>query len=162
MPLKVVLTPAEMTEACHQLRDCDVVLVDTAGRSQRDKSKLGELSSFIDAADPHEVHLVLSSTASQKVLLQEIESFAMVRADRLMLTKLDEAVTYGGLINVVQQVGKPLSFVTTGQEVPDHLEAARAARLADLVLGGDLWPVAEPPSSPAAAPTTVVVGGEGA
>lgn len=136
LPLQVVLTPAEMAQACHALRECDVILIDTAGRSQRDTDKLGELQKFLDAAEPHEVHLVLSSTASEKVLLHEAEAFSNVRADKIILTKLDEAVSFGMLVNVVQKVGKELSFVTTGQEVPDHLEAGRADRLADLVLGG--------------------------
>lgn len=136
LPLKVVRAPSEMAEACHQLRDCDVILIDTAGRSQKDREKLDELGAFIDAADPHEVHLVLSSTASERVLLQEAESFGALRADRIILTKLDEAVSFGMLVNVMQRVGKQLSFLTTGQEVPEHLEAGSSDRLASLVLGG--------------------------
>ena len=138
LPLKVVLTPEEMKQACHQLRDCDVILIDTAGRSQKDRSKLGELNTFIEAANPHEVHLVLSSTHSERVLLQEAEVFGAIRADKIILTKLDEAVSFGMLVNVIRQVGKQLSFVTTGQEVPDHIEPGRAERLARLVLEGVL------------------------
>lgn len=138
LPLKVVLTPEEMTQACHQLRDCDVILIDTAGRSQKDHERLDELSSFIAAANPHEVHLVLSSTAGEKVLMQEAESFSRVRIDRIILTKLDEAVSFGMLINVVRKVGKGLSFLTTGQEVPDHIEPGRPDRLAGLLLGEEV------------------------
>jgi len=138
LPVKVVLTPPEMRQACHQLRECDVILIDTAGRSQRDRGKLEELQQFIDAADPHEVHLVLSSTASERVLVQEAEAFSQVRCDKIILTKLDEAVSFGTLVNVVRTIGKNLSFVTTGQEVPDHIEPGRTDRLANLVLGGEL------------------------
>ena len=134
LPLQVVLTPEDMAGACHQLRECDVILIDTAGRSQRDRDKLTELRRFLDVANPHEVHLVLSSTASEKVLMQEAEAFADVRADKVILTKLDEAVSFGMLVNVMRRVGKTLSFVTTGQEVPDHIEPGRAARLAELML----------------------------
>jgi flagellar biosynthesis protein FlhF len=84
------------------------------------------------------VHLVLSSTSSQRVLLQEAAAFADVGADRIVLTKLDEAVSFGVLINVMQAVGKSLSFITTGQEVPDHIEVGRPRRLAELVLGAEL------------------------
>jgi len=136
--LEVALTPAEMAQACHALRDCDVILIDTAGRSQRDRDKLSELQKFLDAANPHEVHLVLSSTASEKVLLHEAEAFSEVRADKIILTKLDEAVSFGMLVSVMKKVGKELSFVTTGQEVPEHIEPGRAARLAELVLEGAL------------------------
>lgn len=138
LPLQVVLSPDEMSQACHQLRDCDVILIDTAGRSQKDHERLDELASFIAAADPHEVHLVLSSTAGEKVLMQEAESFSRIRIDRIILTKLDEAVSFGMLINVVRKVGRELSFLTTGQEVPDHIEPGRPERLAGLLLGEEV------------------------
>ena len=73
---------------------------------------------------------MLSSTASERVLLREAEAFAEVGADRIVLTKLDEAVSFGVLVNVMQSVGKELSFITTGQEVPDHIEEGRSRRLA--------------------------------
>lgn len=138
LPLQVVLTPSEMRQAMHALSvgGCDVILVDTAGRSQHDVDRLAELKQFIDAANPHEVHLVLSSTASERVLLKEAEAFSHVGADRIVFTKLDEAVSFGMLVNVIRQIGKQLSFVTTGQEVPDHLEVGRAERLAELVIAG--------------------------
>jgi flagellar biosynthesis protein FlhF len=138
LPLEIALTPAEMRQAVHALRDCDVVLIDTAGRGPNDRGRLDELHTCLAAVDPHEVHLVLSSTSSQRVLMRDAEAFAMLGADRVVLTKLDEAVSFGVLINVMQAVGKKLSFVTTGQEVPDHLEIGRPRRLAELVLGAPL------------------------
>ncbi len=138
LPLHVALTPAQMQRAVDQLSGCDVILVDTAGRSQNDELRIDELRQFIDASGAHEVHLVLSSTASEKVLLREAEAFSRVGVHKIVLTKLDEAVSFGMLINVMRTVGKELSFVTTGQEVPDHIEAGRPHKLADLILGGTL------------------------
>ncbi len=138
LPLEVALTPAEMTRAAARLADCDVLLIDTAGRGPNDSGRLDELRRILAAAEPHEVHLVLSSTASERVLLREAEAFAEVGADRIVLTKLDEAVSFGVLVNVMQSVGKALSFITTGQEVPDHIEEGRSQRLAELVLGAEL------------------------
>jgi len=138
LPLEVALTPDEMSRAVGRLADCDVVLIDTAGRGPNDSGRLRELRQVLAAADPHEVHLVLSSTASERVLLREADAFADIGADRIVLTKLDEAVSFGVLINVMQSVGKALSFITTGQEVPDHIEAGRPRRLAELVLGAEL------------------------
>jgi len=138
LPLEVALTPTEMTRAAARLADCDVLLIDTAGRGPNDSARLDDLRQILAAADPHEVHLVLSSTASERVLLREAEAFAEVGADRIVLTKLDEAVSFGVLVNVMQSVGKALSFITTGQEVPDHIEEGRSQRLAELVLGAEL------------------------
>lgn len=138
VPLHVVVTEDELRVALKSLTHCDVVLIDTAGRSQRDDPKLAQLKSFIDAADPHEVHLVLSSTCTQSVLLDIAERFTAIRADRIIFTKLDEAVSFGVLLNVARRVNKRLSYITTGQEVPHQIEPGRADRLAELVLGGEV------------------------
>ena len=99
------------------------------------QQRIEELGRIVAAASPHEVHLVLSSTASERVLLQEAQAFGPVGVHKIVLTKLDEAVSFGMLINVIRQVGKQLSFITTGQEVPDHIEVGRRERLAGLVMG---------------------------
>ena len=135
VPLRVARTPEEMRLAVAEFAGFDVLLIDTAGRGQRDSERIDELREMIDAARPHEVHLVLSSTANEKVLLSEAEAFAPLGAEKIVLTKLDEAVSFGMLVNVLRTVGKRLSFVTTGQEVPDDFEPGSARRLAELVLG---------------------------
>lgn len=135
LPLKVVNTKEDLAEALHAYRDLDAVLIDTAGRSQRASDKLGELKEILKTAAPHEVHLVLSSTVSQRVLLETIERFAAVDHDRIIFTKLDEAVTGGVLLNVARRVGKKVSYITTGQEVPHQIEPGSSDRLAELVMG---------------------------
>ncbi len=136
LPLKVAMSPAEMGPVCEGLSDCDIVLIDTAGRSQRDAGRLDELSEFIGAARPHQVHLVLSSAASESVLMEAAQKFAQVKPDRVIFTKLDEAVNFGVLVSVARKVALKLSFVTTGQEVPDHIEVGRPDRIARLLLEG--------------------------
>ncbi len=136
LPLKVVLTPTEMTPTCAALADQDVILIDTAGRSPGDAGRLDELRQFIAAAKPHQTHLVLSSTAGQAALLEAAARFGVANPDRLIFTKLDEAVNYGVLFNVARRVALRLSYVTTGQEVPDHIEQGRSDRLARLILDG--------------------------
>ncbi len=136
LPLRVALTPQEMRAGCDALRDCDVILLDTAGRSPGDPGKLTELGSFLDAAVPHQVHLVLSSAASEACLRHAVASFAPVGPTHLIYTKLDEAVSFGVLVNIARKVNAKLSFITTGQEVPDHIESGNAHRLASLILEG--------------------------
>ena len=135
VPLHVVTSPEEMLRVNALCRGCDVVLIDTAGRSQRDDPRLEQLHSFVKAASPHEVHLVLSSTCTQRVLLDTVERFSKIPTDSIIFTKLDEAVSFGVLLNVIQKVNKRLSFVTTGQEVPHQIEPGRGDRLAALLLG---------------------------
>jgi len=138
LPLRVALTPREMRQSVEALSECEVILIDTAGRSQHDAGRLEELRGFLEAARPHETHLVLSSTASEKVLLGEAEAFSEVGVDKVILTKLDEAVSFGMVVSALRQIGRELSFFTTGQEVPDQIEVSRPRRLAELVLGGGM------------------------
>lgn len=134
LPIEVAASPREAAEACARLGEVDVILIDTAGRSQNDCMKLSELRAFLAAAAPDETHLVLSATAGARTLAREAEAFGQLGVDRLALTKLDEAAAFGTLVSLVAAFGKPLSFLTHGQEVPDHIEEARGTRLATLLL----------------------------
>lgn len=135
IPLKVSLTPEEIAAACHSFRNFDVILIDTAGRSPNDKTKIDEIQKFLQAAKPHETHLVLASTYSENMMLKTADKFASVQPDRIIFTKLDEAVSFGVLVNVIRRIGTQISFITTGQEVPDHIEPGSSDRLAKLAIG---------------------------
>jgi len=137
-PLSVVNNSEELQRAIESMNDCDYILIDTAGRSPKDTLKLNELKNFLDAANPEEVHLVLSTTVSRECAELAIERFADVRVDKLIFTKLDESSQVGTVLNVVSAVKKPLSYVTTGQEVPADIEVARGRRIAQLILGSEL------------------------
>jgi len=136
VPLRVAQTPGEVASACEAFADFDAILIDTAGRSQHDAPRLDELRRLIAAADPHETHLVLSGAAGERVLLKSAERFEPLGPNRVIFTKLDETVSFGVLVNAARRIGAGLSFVTTGQEVPDHIEPGRPERLARLVLDG--------------------------
>ncbi|NQU75623.1 MAG: flagellar biosynthesis protein FlhF [Planctomycetes bacterium] len=136
VPLKVVMSPDELTAAIAEMGDCDVILVDTAGRSQHDTDRLWELKQFLSAANTDEVHLVLSTTANQRNIESAMERFGCLGVDRLILTKLDEAVSFGMILNIVRRLDTALSFVTTGQDVPDDIEVSEGRKIAELIVGG--------------------------
>jgi flagellar biosynthesis protein FlhF len=138
LPLAVANAPDEMRKAIDGLGAVDLVLIDTAGRSPRDEVKIRELADFLAAARPEEVHLVLSATSGERSLRAAVERFATVRADRLILTKLDEADGLGGVLAVIGQANRPISYLTTGQAVPDDIEPADRTRLAALILGQEV------------------------
>ncbi|NOX54182.1 MAG: flagellar biosynthesis protein FlhF [Planctomycetes bacterium] len=135
LPMKVVTSPLEMRRALEELSGLDLVLIDTAGRSPRDDLKIQELKSLLTEADVDEVHLVLSMTASARSLIATAERFAPANITALVLTKLDEAAEMGTLLSVARRVPLPISYLTTGQDVPDDIEPARAGRIARLILG---------------------------
>jgi len=135
VPLRVVLTPSELSQAVQEMQDMDVVMVDTAGRSQNDELKIKELKTFLSAAQPDETHLVLSGTAHHAHMLNAAEKFKTLGVDRLILTKLDEAISFGVLLSVMRKVETSISYVTTGQDVPDDIEIGSGPRLARMLLG---------------------------
>ncbi len=135
VPLASVLTPQAMREAIAKMSDCDLILIDTAGRSQRDALRIAELGEFLDAAKPDQVHLVLATTTGEATISQAIERFSKLGARRLIFTKVDEAVGFGVILNVLKKADVRLSYLTTGQAVPDDIEIGSAGRVAQMIVG---------------------------
>lgn len=134
LPMQVVSTPREMREAVRRLSGLDLILMDTAGRSPRDEIKIQELKAFLGEAGADEVHLVLSSAAGERTLEQTVRRFATVGTTAMILTKLDEASGLGNLLPLLRAKELPISYLTNGQNVPDDIETADAARMAKWIL----------------------------
>ena len=140
VPLEVVMTPSQLRTALQGMHGCDVVLIDTAGRSQHDPIKLNELRCFMDEARPNEVHLVLAGTCSERILTDTIERFAPIGVNRVIFTKLDEAIGFGAILTCLHKAKTKLSYITTGQDVPDDIEIGRPERVAELIVTGGALP----------------------
>lgn len=156
LPLEVVFTPDELVAAITQLSDCDLILVDTSGRSHRDTVRLSDLRTFLEAArtalspgqtatqpagssaetayKPLEVHLLLSCTSHADQLLEVARRFASLGVDGMVFTKLDEAVGAGVILNVASQLQWQMSYLTTGQDVPDDIEVGHRRRVVEMLL----------------------------
>ncbi len=130
IPVEVVLTPSALKQALDRFQNKDLVLIDTAGRSPTNRMHLNELKGFLDFPHPKEVHLVLSATTNRANLQKVVEAFDPVGIDRLAFTKIDESVAFGGLISTAHALGKPLSYLTTGQSVPDDIREAEPQAIA--------------------------------
>ena len=134
VPLKVVLTPQELHEAIAMMDDMDIIFIDTAGRSQNDDLKIQELQTFLSLVNPDEVHLVLSTTGNQSHLITAAEKFRKVGVDRVIFTKLDEAISLGVVFSVLRKIDASLSYVTTGQDVPADIEVGSGCKLVKRLL----------------------------
>ncbi len=135
IPVEIVTTPTALRDAVHGFRDKEIILIDTAGRSPSNRMHLNELKGFLDQASKPEIHLVLSATTNRANLKRIYESFLPIGIDRLIVTKLDETCSFGGIFSLLHQWGKPLSYFTTGQSVPDDILTAEAPYLAKQLLG---------------------------
>ena len=135
LPMEVVSTPREMRAAIARLTHLDLILMDTAGRSPQDDLRIHELKVMLKEAHADEVHVVLSSVASTASMKQATERFAEIGATALLLTKLDETTGLGSILPVLQNSDLPISYITSGQDVPADIAPADPRQLARAILG---------------------------
>jgi flagellar biosynthesis protein FlhF len=137
IPFKVVFTMKEMETAMNSMKDCDVVLIDTTGRSSKNTMQISELRAFIDKVNTENIHLVISCTTKNKDVTSIIEGYRTLNYKNIIITKLDETSTYGSILNILDTAKKPLSFITTGQNVPDDIKMIPSSEVSSLILGDD-------------------------
>ncbi len=135
VPLEVAFHPGQLSLALRKFQDRDVILLDTAGRSQRNQNQMEELVEFLESAEPAETLLVLSATTKPKDLVDCLYRFSVTKYTGLVFTKLDETTTFGVIHNAAHHTGLPVVYVTDGQNVPDDIEQGDPKRLAEMVLG---------------------------
>jgi flagellar biosynthesis protein FlhF len=133
-PFKVARTADELGEALASVRGSAGVLVDTAGRSPRDEVSQ-ELFSMLRARSDVRTHLVVSAASSAKDISRTIDEYRCAKPHRLALTRLDQAETLSPLVKVLRDQHLPVSYLGTGQRVPEDLDRATGINLAGLVLG---------------------------
>lgn len=137
VPMAVAYTVAELRNVVEENQDKELILIDTPGRGQRNERQIGELKACVDAISNKRVYLAISAATRYRELVDVVDRFGVIEFDSLVVTKLDEAVVYGPILNLLAKVKKPLSYVTTGQCVPEDIEEASPSRMADLLLGRD-------------------------
>lgn len=136
IPLYVANDAAEMKKALSATRNEDLVLIDTAGGSQFNKGQLRELRDVLAAAEPHETVLVLGAGTPLEDARCIVENFSLVKPTALFFTKLDETRRFGQFYSLAVECGLPLSYFSTGQNVPDDLILAQPGVVAQLLSGG--------------------------
>ena len=136
IPLKTVYTQAELEEALQGMKDRDVILVDTAGKSSLDPNYRKELAPLIECCHPDEVLLTLSATTGYSACKEIITNYAFLSDYKIIITKTDEVSTWGNILNIVDFAKKPLAYITIGQSVPDDIEQADLEKITSKILGG--------------------------
>ena len=135
LPIEVVYTPEEMTEAMQKFTDYDYIYIDTTGRSQNDRENILQIQQILEAAEPHEMHLVLSATTSTATLRSVANKFSLLPVTDLLISKTDEAEAAGSVLSMLQQYSWPVSYFTNGQNVPEDIMAGSAAGYCQLLFG---------------------------
>ncbi len=129
IPVQVAADHQELRSALNSLADKRLVLIDTAGMSQRDVRLTEQMATLADSGMPIHTLLVLSATGHRSVIDETIRAFSGVPLDGAILTKLDEAASLGGVLSAVIRQQLPLMFIANGQRVPEDMHPARAETL---------------------------------
>ena len=133
MPFAAAQTITEVKQALQRLADAELLLVDTPGVGLRETARFARLAALLRAARPDETHLVLPACLTPSVLTRMAQGFAALTPASLMLTRLDDAVGFGIILNAIDRLKLRLSYLTTGQNVPEDIEEACGQRVAELV-----------------------------
>jgi flagellar biosynthesis protein FlhF len=134
LPLETAQTAAEVVEGIRRHRQASLIMVDTPGFDSHESAQLMNLGQLKDSCESIDTHLVLSATTRMQDLRRIVARYGACTPSRLLFTKLDETEEYGNLFELAYQTTLPLSYWSTGQRVPEDVELADAARLADLLL----------------------------
>lgn len=129
IPLEVIYEAGELQDALDRFKDKDYILIDTAGRSHKSKELKSDFDELTQYVKDVKIFLVMSMTTSFKDMKSIIESYHFLKDYRLLFTKLDEATSFGNILNLKVMTGKPLSYFTIGQSVPDDIEVADKERI---------------------------------
>ncbi|MBU3193940.1 flagellar biosynthesis protein FlhF [Clostridium algidicarnis] len=134
---KVVMNQKEMKEALKSMENMDTILIDTTGRSSKNIMQISELRSYINKIDEARIYLVLSCTTKDKDIDFITEAYKILKYNNVIITKLDETSSYGSILQILNRSSKPLSLVSTGQNVPDDIKVLSKEELLKLIFQED-------------------------
>jgi len=138
IPLRVIYSDSEIKEAVEEYKEYDIVLIDTAGRSHKNREQRDDIEKLLLAVpeESREIYLVLSATTKYRDLVKITETYSSIAKYNLIFTKLDETSGIGNILNVKMLTGAPLSYTTFGQSVPDDISKINPQAVAKQLLGG--------------------------
>lgn len=122
IPFKVVINTKDMEEAIEEMKDLDVVLIDSTGRSSKNVMQISELRALIEKTKADNINLVISATTKNKDIKAIVDGYNTLSYDKIIVTKLDETSSYGSIYNISKRANKPIRFLTIGQNVPDDIK----------------------------------------
>ncbi len=135
-PITVARTAEELDTALSGARR--PLLLDTAGRSPSDGVSR-EMFRVVARRPDARTHLVMAASTPADSILRTVERFGDTKPSRIVLTRLDEVESLAPLVGALQECAIPISFVGTGQRVPEDLYRATPSALASWVTGDATW-----------------------
>jgi flagellar biosynthesis protein FlhF len=124
LPCLPAFSHQDLRLAVEKMERQDVVLIDTAGHSHLDGKRMQQLQALLGVPGPITSHLVLSAAANRLDLQEAAARFAVFKPCSYVFTKLDETRQRGAIIDQAETLRLPISYITTGQRVPEDIHPA--------------------------------------
>ena len=122
LPFEVVHHPEEMQEKLEKLKECDMILIDTLGTSQRNKEKLDDINAYLEfIKNKTNRFLVLSVSTDIETTNAIFDKYKILDYNGLILTKFDEVSNFNNLWNIIEHNEYPVQYFCHGQDVPDDI-----------------------------------------
>ncbi len=141
VPFRVIYTKEELVEAVKYYHDFDYIFVDTAGHSHQNAEQIQAMKELADAVGEvaeKQTYLVLSATTKYSDLRKIADKYSAITSYHLIFTKVDETFCVGSMYNLRMHTGASIAYVTSGQNVPDDIEAFNPQSTVKQLLGGNL------------------------
>lgn len=135
IPIKIVYEIKDIYKAMSNFRDKDIIFVDTAGRNHKNNEQMCEIKELIDSVNNKEIHLVLNATTDFKLIRHIIKKYDFIKELKIIFSKVDEAINLGNILNTKFYFNNDISYLTTGQNVPDDIEIPNIDKLSKLLIG---------------------------
>lgn len=135
IPYGIFSDPKKLRETLDDWSDLEVILIDTIGRSHYDHWKIGEMREVLKYADEVDYIITLSCNMNKKEMYNIVERFRKFFDIRyIFFTKIDETSYPGALINIPVKTGLKLTYISTGQNVPEDIKVLNPNRLVSYLL----------------------------
>ena len=134
VPVRIVDEANPLDQVLRNLRNCSLVLIDTAGFRHGDPHLKAQLKSLV-AIPAIKTYLVMSCNSQAQMLKASVHAYGAARLQGCILTKLDETASMGEALGVVMQSRLPIVYTTDGQDIPKNIDVARAHPLVSRAVG---------------------------
>ena len=136
VPMETAFDAPSFKRSLSRLAECDAVLVDTPGIAPGDAEAVASLQKLLRAGRRRSVHLVIGACTKEEDLDRVVDGFRPLAPVALAVTKFDESVNCGSVVNVLHRSALPLSFIGDGSEIPEDLHPGSVSWLARRLLAG--------------------------
>ncbi len=125
VPMHIAKDAESLHNILYGLQDKDLVLIDTAGMSQRDMRLCEQFAMFNNKAEQIKSYLVMAANTQRAVVEEVIESCREASPTACIVTKVDETTSLGGIVSASIEHRLPIAYLADGQRVPEDLHVAR-------------------------------------